>query len=157
MPARESACRLRACGPQWPTVEQPSQDEKEVLLGQYSNLSPSPAHLLHTTNITLSRIKCERLYFYKEVYSFVHWSSSLLLTMFPDVYVYVYVAIQQEYLDVWKSDPSFQSLGGRTLNYLLYCCLPSLSNSLHNIYLQNCFGPVNKLLWVAVSFNYYSF
>ena len=37
---------------------------------------------------TLSRIKCERLYFYKEVCSFVHWSSSLLLTMFPLLYVY---------------------------------------------------------------------
>ena len=29
-------------------------------LGQYSSLSLSPTHLSHTTNITLSRIKCER-------------------------------------------------------------------------------------------------
>ena len=36
-------------------VEQPSQDEKEVLLGQYSSLSPSPAHTQPTS--TLSRIK----------------------------------------------------------------------------------------------------
>ena len=36
--------------------------------GQYSSLSPSPTHLSHTTNITLSRIKWERLHFYKEVY-----------------------------------------------------------------------------------------
>ena len=40
-------------------------------LGQYSNLSPSPTHLSHTTNITPSRIKCERKYFYKEVCSFI--------------------------------------------------------------------------------------
>ena len=40
-------------------------------LGQYSSLSLSPTHLSHTTNITLSKIKCERLYFYKEVYSFI--------------------------------------------------------------------------------------
>ena len=52
-------------------------------LGKYSSLSPSPAHLSHTRNITLSRRKSERLYFYKDVYSFVHSSSSLLLTMFP--------------------------------------------------------------------------
>ena len=37
--------RQRALGPQWPTVEQPCQDEKEVLLGQYSSLFPSPAQL----------------------------------------------------------------------------------------------------------------
>ena len=42
--------------------------------GQYSSLSPSPTHLSHTTTITLSRIKCERSYFYKEVCSFVYWS-----------------------------------------------------------------------------------
>ena len=61
--------------------------------GQYSSLSPSPTHLSHITNITLSRIKCERLYFYKEVYSFVHWSSSSCLIMFR-IYLYMYVAIQ---------------------------------------------------------------
>ena len=32
MPAWESACWLRACGPQWPTVEQPSQNSEELLL-----------------------------------------------------------------------------------------------------------------------------
>ena len=79
--------RQRALGPQWPTVEQPSQDEKEVLLGQNSSLFPSPTHLSHITNITLSRIKRERLYFIKEEYSFVHWSSSLLLTMFSLIFV----------------------------------------------------------------------
>ena len=46
--------------------------------GQYSSLSPSPAHLSHTTTITLSRIKFEKLYFYKEVCSFVDWSSYIM-------------------------------------------------------------------------------
>ena len=54
---------------------------REKNLGQYSNLSLSPVHLSRTTNITLLKIKCEILYFYKEVYSFVHWSSSLQLIM----------------------------------------------------------------------------
>ena len=43
-----------------------------------SSLSLSPPHLSHITNsnpfATLSRIKCERYIFYKEVCSFVHWS-----------------------------------------------------------------------------------
>ena len=64
--------RQRALGSQWPMVEQHSQDKKEVLLGQYSSLSPSPAHLSHTTNITLSRIKYERYIFIKKcVRSFI--------------------------------------------------------------------------------------
>ena len=44
---------------------------REKNLGQYNCLSLSQAHLSHTTNITLSRIECERLYLYKEVCSFV--------------------------------------------------------------------------------------
>ena len=44
-------------------------------LGQNNSLFLSPAHFSHTTTLTLSRIKCERLYFYKEGCSFVHWSS----------------------------------------------------------------------------------
>ena len=57
-------------------------------LGQYSCLSPSPTHLSHTTNITLSRIKCERLYFYKEGCSFVYWSSYIMFD-----YVSAYICI----------------------------------------------------------------
>ena len=64
------------CGPQWPMVEQTSQDAKEVLLWsknsvQYSSLSLSPTHLSHTTNITITRIKCERYIFIKCVRSFI--------------------------------------------------------------------------------------
>ena len=63
--------------------------------GQYSSLSPSLAHLAHTTNITLSKIKCERLYFYK-VCSFVHWSRHYCWLCFR-IYLYMYAAIQQYY------------------------------------------------------------
>ena len=62
----EPTCSLRALGPQWLTVEQPSQDEKEVLLGQYSSLSLSPAYLSHIRNITLLRIKREKYIFIKK-------------------------------------------------------------------------------------------
>ena len=43
------------------------------------------------TNITLSKIKCKGLYFYKEVYSFVHWSRHYRLMIFPRVSVYLYI------------------------------------------------------------------
>ena len=73
MAAWESACRLR-----WPPVEQlqPRWGRNAAMVrrswGQYSSLSPSPTHLLHTTTITLSRIKCERLFFIKKyVRSFI--------------------------------------------------------------------------------------
>ena len=69
--------RLRALGSQWPTVEQPSQDEKEVLLWSEelgsicSSLSPYPAHHSHTANINPFENKVWEIYFYKEACSFV--------------------------------------------------------------------------------------
>ena len=78
-----------------PQLSNPSQDEKEVLLwseelGSICNsLSPSPTHLSHTTNINPFENKVWEIYFYKEVCSFVHWSSSLLLIMFW-IYLYMY-------------------------------------------------------------------
>ena len=54
-------------------------------LGQNNSLSPSPVHLLHTTNINPFGNKVWEIYFYKEVCSFVHWGSSLLLTMFSHI------------------------------------------------------------------------
>ena len=89
--------RQRALGPQWPTVEQPqprwgkSAAMVRRTWGQYSSLSPSPAHLSHTTTITPSKIKCERLHFYKEVYSFVHWSSYIMFD-----YVSAYICIMSK-------------------------------------------------------------
>ena len=82
MPAWESACRLRACSPQWPPVEQPNRMRKRCCYGQKnlrsicSSLFPSPTHLSHITYInpfaTLSRIKCEWYIFLKKcVRSFI--------------------------------------------------------------------------------------
>ena len=84
-------------------LSSPARMRKKCCYGQKnlgsicSSLSPSPTHLSHTTNINPLENKVWELYFYKEVCSFVHWSSSLLLTMFPliFVYVYIYAAIQQ--------------------------------------------------------------
>ena len=56
-------------------------------LDQNNSMSPSPAHLSRTTNINPFENKVWEIYFYKEVCSFVHWSSSLLLTMFPFIFV----------------------------------------------------------------------
>ena len=98
MPAWESACRLRACGPQWPTVEQPQPRwgrsaamVARRTLGQNNSLSPSSTHLSHTTNINPFENKVWEIYFYKEMCSFVHWSSSLCLIMSLHILIYVYV------------------------------------------------------------------
>ena len=62
---------------------------REKYLGQYSSLSLSPAHLTHTTNITLSRIKYERYIFIKKcIRSFIHWSSYIMFD-----YVSAYICI----------------------------------------------------------------
>ena len=86
-----------------PRLSSPARMRKKCCYGQKnfgsicSSLSPSPTHLLNTSNInpfaSLLRIKCERYIFYKEVCSFVHWSLSLLLTMFPHIFVYVYLKL----------------------------------------------------------------
>ena len=75
-------------------VEQPSRMRKRCCYSQRNlgsiccSLSPSPTHLSHITNTnpfaTLSRIKCERYIFLKKCVP-----SSILLIMFPPVYVYV--------------------------------------------------------------------
>ena len=83
----ENQRQQRALDPQWPTVEQPSQDEKEVLLGQYSSLSPTS---------TLSRIKCERYISIKkcvrsflEVCHYCWLCYRLYLSMHTCIFVYV--------------------------------------------------------------------
>ena len=88
--------KLRASGRQRATVEQPSQDEKEVLLWSEElgsicgSLSPSPTHLSHTTNINPFENKVWKIYFYKEVCSFIHWS---LYIMFDYVSAYIYICM----------------------------------------------------------------
>ena len=101
MPAWESACWLRACGPQWPRLSSTARMRKKCCYGQKNfgsicgSLSPSPTQLSHATNInpfaTLSRIKCERYIFIKKcVRSFIE-VRTLLLTMFlPIVVLWIY-------------------------------------------------------------------
>ena len=88
--------RQRALGPQWPQLSSPPKVRKKCCYGQRnfgsmcSSLSLSPIHLSHTRHINPFENKVWEVYFYKEVCSFVHWSSSLLLTMFPYIYIYIY-------------------------------------------------------------------
>ena len=78
-----------------PRLSNPAKMRKKCCYGQKnfgsicSSLSPFPTNLSHTTNINPFKNKVWEIYFYKEVCSFVHWSSSLLLTMFPYIFVYV--------------------------------------------------------------------
>ena len=60
-------------------------------LGQYVAVCPRLQLTSHTPQTNINPFKNEvwEIYFYKEVCSFVHWSSSLLLTMFPRIFVYV--------------------------------------------------------------------
>ena len=105
-----------------PRFSNPSQDKKEVLLWSEelgpicSSLSPSPTYLSHTTNINLFENKEWEIYFYKEVCSFVHWSSSLLLTMFQLIFVYVYVC---GYTTKSLNRRVGQLRGNRCLNWLI--------------------------------------
>ena len=90
--------RQRALGPQWPTVEQPSQDEKEMLLWSREELGvkitvcPRLQLISHTQpSSTQSRIKCKRYIFIKKcVRSFIK-VRILCLIMFLLIFVYVYV------------------------------------------------------------------
>ena len=87
--------RQRALGPQWPTVEQPQLrwERSAVMirrtLGRYSSLSPSPTHLSHTQHHSFGN-KVWEIYFYKEVCSFVHWSSYIV---FNCVSTYICICI----------------------------------------------------------------
>ena len=60
-------------------------------LGQYVVVCPCLQLTSHGQEIHPFENKVWEIYFYKEVCSFVHWSSSLLLTMFQQIFVYVYV------------------------------------------------------------------
>ena len=78
-----------------PRLSNPAKMRKKCCYDQKNlgsiciSLSPSPTHLSHTTYINRFENKVWEIYFHKEVCSFVHWSSSLLLTLFPLIYLYV--------------------------------------------------------------------
>ena len=92
----ENQLQIEGLGPQWPTVEQPSQDEKEVLLwseelwGQYVAVCSCLQLTSHTqpTSI-LSRIVWE-VYFYKEV-------CSLKFVIMFDYVLHIFVYVQLYY------------------------------------------------------------
>ena len=108
MPAWESACRLRACGPQWPTVEQSQlrwgRNAAMVrrTLGQYVAVYSRLQLTSHTQpTSTLSRIKCERNIFIKKcVCSFIEVRHYCWLCF--RIYLYMYVAIQHYQLLCWQ-------------------------------------------------------
>ena len=80
-----------------PRLSNPSQYAKAVLLWSREELVsikqsvPVSTHLSHTTNITLSKIKCERFRFCKKVYSFVIEVVHNRLMMFTHISVYLYM------------------------------------------------------------------
>ena len=83
------------CGPQWPPVEQPSQDEEKVLVWSeelWVNITVCPRFQLisHTQpTLTLSRIKCERYIFIKKCVRSIIEVRILCLIMFLHIFVYV--------------------------------------------------------------------
>ena len=71
------ACRLKAGSLSDPRLSNPSQDAEEVLLRRKSCINIAVCPCLHsslTHNRTIKN-KVWDIYFYKEVCSFVHWSS----------------------------------------------------------------------------------
>ena len=63
----------------------PEEDMGRSPLSEYVSLHPS---LIHNRNINPCENKEWEMYFYKEVCSFVHWSSPLSLIMFPLIFVF---------------------------------------------------------------------
>ena len=80
--------------------------------GQYAAVCPRFQLTSHTQpTSTLLRIKCERLYFYKEVCSFVHWSRHYCwLSFHLYLYMYMFAAIQH----LAQSETSFRSCDIKT-------------------------------------------
>ena len=85
--------QIEGLGPEDPGWAAQQNEEEMLLWSEELGVNmwqsvPSPTHLSHITNITpsatLSRIKCERYIFLKKCFR-----SSLLLIIFPHVYVYV--------------------------------------------------------------------
>ena len=81
-----------------PRLSNPSQDEEEVLLwsreelGSIQQSVSVSTHFSRTTNITFSKIKCERFIFFIKKCIRSLLKSSLSVDHVP---VYMYVAIQQ--------------------------------------------------------------
>ena len=100
MPAWELACRLRACAPWWPTVEQPqpiwgrSAAMVRRTLGQYVAVCSRLQLTSHTQEIsTLSRIKCESYIFIKKcIRTFIE--VVIMFDYVPHIFVYIYICMR---------------------------------------------------------------
>ena len=95
----ETSCRQRALRPSvthsWPTQPRWGRSAAMVrrTLGQNNSLSPSPAHLSHTTNINPFKNKVWEIYFYKEVCLYIHWSSYIIFVLCICMWLY----------NIWRS------------------------------------------------------
>ena len=84
----ENQLQTEGLGPQCPTVSSPARMRKKCCCGQKnlgsicSSLSPSPTYLSHNNKHHPFENKVWEVYFYKEVCSFVHWSSSVCFVMY---------------------------------------------------------------------------
>ena len=88
---------------------------REKNLGQNNSLSPSPPQLSHTRNITLSRIKCERYIFCKEVYSFVI-EVVITVIVFPYIFVCAYKYIR---ICMWLYNICFLGFMANQLSHVI--------------------------------------
>ena len=98
-PCLEYQLQTEGLGPQWPTVEQPSQDEEEVLLwsreelwvNMWQSVSVSSSPLTHNQHQPF-RIKCERYIFKKKcVRSFIEVCHYCWLCF--RIYLYICICI----------------------------------------------------------------
>ena len=97
----------------WPSVThgwtaQPGHERSAAMvrktLGQYVTVCPRLQLTSHAQpTSTLSRIKCERYIFYKEVCSFVHWSRHYCRPCFR-LYLYIYCIVVYNKLILVKFD-----------------------------------------------------
>ena len=88
--------RAWALGDPW--LSSPAKMRKKCCDGKKNfgsiccSLSPSPTHLSHITNINPFENKVWEVYFYKEVYLFVHWSRHYCWLCFH-LYLYMYCVV----------------------------------------------------------------
>ena len=92
-----TSLQIEVCSPQWLPVELPhprgGRSAAMVRIKSWFNIAVCAclhSSLTHHRNI---ENKVWERDFWKEVCSFVHWSSSLSLIMFPLIYIFIYVYV----------------------------------------------------------------
>ena len=124
-----------------PRLSSPARMRKKCCYGQKnlgsicSSMSPSPTHLSHTKNITLSRIKCERYIFIKkcvrsfiEVRQYVWLCSAYICIMYAAIQHYFHIGIVKVFIFI-------------ICYYLEYSdCWPHLCCYTHNVSTDKSFG-----------------